>query len=109
VFGFRPTLSNVTALAHFTDNILQNMDTGRFTGAVFLDLSKSFDTVDHLLLQKLINIGLTDSTVQWFRSYLTNRSQITAVGDAHSLAAKMPVGVPPRQYSGSTTFFDLCE
>ena len=73
------------------------MDTGRLTGAVFLDLSKAFDTVDnHLLLQKLIiiNIGLTDSTVQWFRSYLTNRSQITAVGDAHSLAAKMPVWVP---------------
>ena len=28
-----------TALAHFTDNILQNMDAGSFTGAVFLDLS----------------------------------------------------------------------
>ena len=69
MFGFRPKLSTVTALAHFTDNSLQNIDTGRFTGAVFLDLSKSFDTVD------LINIGLTDSTVQWFRSYLTNRSQ----------------------------------
>ena len=94
-FGFRPKLSTGTALAHFTDNILQNMDTGRFTGAVFLDLSKAFDTVDHhLLLQKLINIGLTDSTVQCFRSYLMNRSHITAVGDPHSLAAKMPVGVP---------------
>ena len=34
-FGFRPKLSTGTALAHFTDNILQNMDAGRFTGAVF--------------------------------------------------------------------------
>ena len=43
------------------DNLfLQNMDAGRFTGAVFLDLSKAFDTVDHqLLLQKMTNIGLT--------------------------------------------------
>ena len=64
-FGFRPKLSTGTALAHFTDNILQNMDTVRFTVAVFVDLSKAFDKVDHhLLLQKLINIGLTDSTVQ---------------------------------------------
>ena len=56
-FGFRPKLSTGTALAHFTDNILQNMDAGRFTGAVFLDLSKAFDMVDHqLLLQKLTNI-----------------------------------------------------
>ena len=38
-FGFRPKLSTGTALAHFTDNILQNMDAGSFTGAVFLDLS----------------------------------------------------------------------
>jgi len=104
-FGFRPKLSTGTALAHFTDNILQNMDTGRFTGAVFLDLSKAFDTVDHhLLLQKLVNIGLTDSTVQSFRSYLTNRSQITAVRDAHSLAAKMPVGVPQGSILGPLLF-----
>ena len=65
-FGFRPKLSTGTALSHFTDNILQNMDAGSFTGAVFLDLSKAFDTVDHpLLLQKLTNIGLTTSTTQW--------------------------------------------
>ena len=37
-FGFRPKLSTVTALAHFTDNILQSLDKGGFTGAVFLDL-----------------------------------------------------------------------
>ena len=105
-FGFRPKLSTGTALAHFTDNILQNMDTGRFTIAVFLDLSKAFDTVDHhLLLQKLINIGLTDSTVQWFISYLTNRSQITAVGDAHSLPAKMPFAVPQGIILGPLLFF----
>ena len=46
-FGFRPKLSTVTALAHFTDNILQSIDKGGFTGAVFLDLWKAFDTVGH--------------------------------------------------------------
>ena len=71
-FGFRPKLSTETALAHFTDNILQNIDAGSFTGAVFLNLSKAFDTAGHpLLLQKLTNIGLTTSTTQWFRSHLT--------------------------------------
>ena len=92
---FRPKLSTGTALAHFTDNILKNMDAGSFTGAVFLDLSKAFDTVDHpLLLQKLTNIALTTSCTQWFRSYLANRSQITSVGDAHSASTEMPIGVP---------------
>ena len=50
------------------------MDTGRLTGAVFLDLFKVFDTVDyHVLLQKLRELDLTDSSFYWFRSYLTNR------------------------------------
>ena len=39
-FGFRSKLSTVTALAHFTDNILQSLDKGGFTGAVFLDISR---------------------------------------------------------------------
>ena len=48
-------------MAYFTDNILQNMEAGSFAGAVFLDLSKAFDTMDHhLLLRKLTNIGLTN-------------------------------------------------
>ena len=42
-FGFRPKLSTDIALAHFTDNILQNMDSGCLTFAGFLDLSKAFD------------------------------------------------------------------
>ena len=92
-------------MAHFAGNILQNMDTGSFVGAVFLDLSKAFDTVDHhLLLRKLMNIGLTSSTTQWFRSYLTNRSQITSVGDALSSATKMPVGVPQGSLFGPLLF-----
>ena len=81
------------------------MDTGRLTGAVFLDLSKAFDTVDHhLLLQKLRDIDFTDSSEHWFRSYLTNRSQIKAVGDAHYSAAKMPVGVPQGSILGPLLF-----
>ena len=58
----------------------------------------------HLLLRKLTNIGLTSSTTQWFRSYLTNRSQITSVGDAHSAAAEMPVGVPQGSILGPLLF-----
>lgn len=38
-FGFGPKLSTNTALTHFSDKALLNMDSGRLTGAVFLDLS----------------------------------------------------------------------
>ena len=65
------------------------------TGAVFLDLSKAFDTVDHdLLLAKLKHIGACDNVVSWFTSYLTNRFQLTAVGDVQSSLRPIQVGVP---------------
>ena len=73
-FSFRPKLSTVTALDHFTDNILQSLDKGGFTEAVILDLSKAFDTVDHVhLVEKLKIIGGNSQVVKWFASYLESR------------------------------------
>ena len=68
-FGFRPKLSTEIALTHFTDAILEQMDKGQLTGAVFLDLSKAFDTVDHtILFSKLCAIGPSDNVICWFKS-----------------------------------------
>ena len=50
------------------------MDNKLITGAVFVDLRKAFDTVDHsLLLSKLARYGLTAGSIQWFKDYLDNR------------------------------------
>ena len=104
-FGFRPKLSNNTALTHFTDNVLLTMDSGRLTGAVFLDLSKASDIVDHnLLLRKLKSVGLSEVTVNWFQSYLVNRKQRTSVGDTLSVAASITVGVPQGSILGPLLF-----
>ena len=43
--SFRPKHSTVTALSGFADDVLSNMEQGKLYGAVFLDLSKTFDTV----------------------------------------------------------------
>ena len=48
-FGFRPKQSTSTALAFFTDNILENADNGLVTASIFLVFSKAFDTVDHVV------------------------------------------------------------
>ena len=64
-FGFRPKMSTEVALAHFPDTILNNMDKGSVTGAVFLDLTKAFDTVDHQqLIHKLYSIGFSNQVVK---------------------------------------------
>ena len=43
---------------------------------VFLDVKKTFDTVDHgILFKKLYLYGIRGNIYNWFESYLTNRSQ----------------------------------
>ena len=46
-FGFRPYLSTTAGLTKVTEEILYNMENKLNTGAVFIDLRKAFDTVDH--------------------------------------------------------------
>ena len=72
-FGFRLKSSTVTAVSQLSDQILHSMDNDCLTGAVFLDLAKAFDTVNHtILLQKLSNYGVDDAGKAWFTSFLTN-------------------------------------
>ena len=101
---FDPSYLN-TALTHFIDNVLLNVDSGRLTGAVFLYLSKAIDTADHNLLPyKLKSVGLSEDTVNWFQTYLTNRKQRTSVGDTLSVAAPLTVGVPQGSILGPLLF-----
>ena len=78
--GFRPMHSTLTALLEVTNNWYLNIDDGLLNSALFLDLKKAFDTVDHsIMLNKLQLHGLDSHTVHWFKSYLPNRFQSTLV------------------------------
>ena len=52
------------------------MNEGHLTSVVFLDLAKAFDSVDHsILLRKLQLIVISERSLGWFFSYLDNRQQ----------------------------------
>ena len=103
--GFRPSHSTQTLLLHCLDKWYKALDTKKYVGAVFHDISKAFDTVSHeLLLSKLANLGLSPSATSWFRSYLSNRSQTTRVLDSYSSPGFPSSGVPQGSILGPTLF-----
>ena len=96
-FGFRLNSSTVTASAMFTDKILSAMDKGELTGAVFIDLTKAFDTVNHsILLSKLCSLGVPNASpaYNWFESYLSNRCQVTVCNGTKSSPETVQISVP---------------
>ena len=104
-FGFRPKLSTNIALTQLSEEILQNLDNKLFTGAVFIDLRKAFDTVDHeLLIIKLQNLGFSTSVVNWFRSYLPSRTAVTSINNMSSDPKSVTVGVPQGSILGPLLF-----
>ncbi len=105
--GFRKGRSTGTCLAEFLHNIYGEIDRGNAVGVLFLDLAKAFDSVDHeLLLDKLRLLGFKANSVAWFKSYLKDRYQVTAVGGCISDVAKVECGVPQGSILGPLLF--LC-
>jgi hypothetical protein len=80
--GFRSHHSTITALINVTDDVKKAMDDRLSTLMVLLDFSKAFDCVHHrLLLAKLKSMGFSNSVLEFFGSYLCNRSQRVFVSD----------------------------
>ena len=81
------------------------MDHRQYVAVLFLDVSKAFDTVNHsLFLSKLQHLGLSDSSLPWFRSYISERSQVTSVSDVQSSLGFPVSGVPQGSVLGPTLF-----
>ena len=63
-----------------TNPISESLHADFATGVIFLDLKKAFDTVNHnILINKLASYGIKDNELDWFKSYLCNRSQAVHV------------------------------
>jgi hypothetical protein len=74
--GFRSGHSIVNQLISILNDFEKAIDDGKEIIIIFSDISKAFDRVWHKgLLYKLKSIGIDDTVLNWFESYLSNRRQ----------------------------------
>jgi len=104
-YGFRNNHSTSLAITDLHENLLRNLDNKLISCAVFLDLRKAFDSVNHsILLTKLEHYGVRGNALKLIQSYLSNRKQYVQGGNIKSLNSIIS-GVPQGLILGPIFFF----
>lgn len=104
-YGFREGKSTQDAIQFLTGDIYNALDKGIPSIAIFIDLTKAFDTVDHsILLGKLEDIGIRGTSYELFKNYLTDREQILKVKQTTSQKALITCGIPQGTVLGPILF-----
>ncbi|XP_076841983.1 uncharacterized protein LOC143486075 [Brachyhypopomus gauderio] len=103
--GFRTHHSTETALLKVINDLLLSSDSGSLTILLLLDLSAAFDTVKHsILLNRLESIGITNTALAWFKSYLSDRFQYITINQHKSHTIPVVHGVPQGSVLGPILF-----
>ena len=106
-YGFLKGKSTQDALIHLTENIYDclNRRDGSFCINIFVDFHKCFDTIDHaILIRKLELYGVAGPLLNLVKNYLTNRTQSVRIKESISPPLHITKGVPQGSILGPLLF-----
>jgi len=109
--AYRPYRSTETALVYVINRFLCSIDNGDVCVLVLLDLSATFDTVDHQHLLDVMHkrFGIHGSVYNWFAFYISGRSQAVTINSLCSLPSDLSCAVPQGSVLGTVDFIIYTE
>lgn len=93
--GFQKGKSTISLLENFSNYINCKLNTNKIILIIFIDLTKAFDTIDHnILIKRLEMVGIRGNLLNWFKHYLQERKIRVRIGTKFSESREIHTGIP---------------